>query len=47
VNVTLDDSSTWTLTAATYISSFSGSPASVITNGYTLYVGGTALTGTN
>ena len=47
VNVTLDDSSTWTLTADTYISSFSGSPASVITNGYTLYVGGTALTGTN
>ena len=46
VNVTLDETSTWTLTADTYITSFSGSAENVIGNGFTLYVGGTALTGT-
>ena len=46
VNVTLDETSTWTLTADTYITSFSGSVENVIGNGFTLYVGGTALTGT-
>ena len=46
VNVTLDGSSTWTLTADTYISSFTGDAANVISNGYTLYVNGTALSGT-
>ena len=46
VSVTLDDSSTWTLTADSYITSFSGSAANVISNGYTLYVNGTALNGT-
>ncbi len=46
VAVTLDSTSTWTLTADTYISSFSGQAAHVISNGYTLYVNGTALTGT-
>ena len=46
VDVTLDDSSTWTLTADSYITSFTGNAANVITNGYTLYVNGTALTGT-
>ena len=46
VNVTLDDTSTWTLTADTYIASFSGNAENVISNGYTLYVAGTALTGT-
>ncbi len=47
VNVTLDSSSTWTLTADTYVTSFSGDASSVISNGYTLYVNGTALSGTN
>jgi ABC-type uncharacterized transport system permease subunit len=46
VNVTLDGSSTWTLTADTYVSTFTGDASSVISNGHTLYVGGTALTGT-
>jgi len=43
VNVTVDDTSVWTLTADTYISSFSGSLDQVVTNGYTLYVGGEAV----
>ena len=46
VNVTLDANSTWTLTADTYVTSFSGNAENVISNSYTLYVGGTALTGT-
>ena len=46
VNVTLDATSTWTLTGDTYITSFSGNAANVISNGYTLYVNGVALTGT-
>ena len=46
VSVTLDSTSKWVLTADTYISSFSGSAANVISNGYTLYVTGTALSGT-
>ena len=47
VSVTLDDSSTWTLTGDSYVTEFSGSAANVISNGYTLYVNGVALTGTN
>ena len=47
VSVTLDATSTWTLTADTYVTSFSGNAANVISNGYTLYVNGVALTGTN
>ena len=46
VNVTLDESSTWTLTGDTCISSFTGDASGVISNGYTLYVNGVALTGT-
>ena len=46
VNVSLDESSTWTLTADTYITSFSGSADSIVSNGYTLFVNGTALAGT-
>ena len=46
VNVTLDSSSTWTLTADSYVTSFSGNAANVKANGYTLYVNGTALSGT-
>ncbi len=47
VNVTLDSTSTWTLTADSYITSFTGDASQIITNGYTLYVNGTALEGTN
>ena len=46
VNVALDSTSTWTLTADTYITSFDGDASSIISNGYTLYVNGVALTGT-
>ena len=42
VNVTLDESSTWTLTADTYITAFIGDLANVIANGYTLYINGEA-----
>jgi len=46
VEVSLDGTSTWTLTADTYITSFEGDAANVIGNGYTLYVNGEALEGT-
>ena len=46
VSVTLDETSTWILTADTWISSFSGNAENVISNGHTLYVNGTALEGT-
>ena len=45
MNVTIDSTSTWTLTADTYITSFEGDAACVNGNGYTLYVNGTALEG--
>ena len=38
VNVTLDGTSTWTLTADAYVTSFTGSMDQVIANGYTLHV---------
>ena len=46
VHVVLDSSSTWSLTADTWITSFEGDAGSIISNGYTLYVNGTALEGT-
>lgn len=46
VAVKLDSTSTWTLTADTYITSFDGDASSVISNGFTLYVNGAALSGT-
>jgi len=46
VSVTLDSTSTWTLTADSYVTSFDGDAENVISNGYTLYVNGVALTGT-
>jgi hypothetical protein len=46
VNVTLDSTSTWALTGDAYITSFTGDAASIVSNGYTLYVNGVALTGT-
>ena len=45
VNVVLDSTSTWTLTADTYVTSFEGDAGSVTGNGYTLYVNGSALEG--
>ena len=46
VSVTLDSTSTWTLTGDSYVTEFNGDAANVISNGYTLYVNGTALSGT-
>lgn len=46
VSVTLDSTSTWTLTGDTYVTLFDGNAANIIANGYTLYVNGVALTGT-
>jgi hypothetical protein len=43
VSVSIDKSSTWTLTADTYITSFDGDMSNVNTNGYTLYVNGEAM----
>ena len=45
VSVTLDSTSTWTLTADTWIDAFEGDASRVTGNGYTLYVNGTALEG--
>ncbi|MCR5330648.1 MAG: hypothetical protein K6E62_05620, partial [Lachnospiraceae bacterium] len=47
VSVTLDSTSTWTLTGDSYVTEFNGDASNVISNGYTLYVNGVALTGTN
>ena len=46
VSVTLDAGSTWTLTGDSYVTEFNGDASNVISNGYTLYVNGVALTGT-
>ena len=46
VAVTLDSTSTWTLTGDSYVTEFNGDAANVISNGYILYVNGVALTGT-
>ena len=43
VGVSLDDTSTWTLTADSWITSFKGSLDQVDTNGFTLYVNGEAV----
>ena len=47
VSVTLDGSSTWTLTGDSWITEFNGDAANIISNGYTVYVNGAALSGTN
>ena len=47
VAVTLDDTSTWTLTQDSSIASFEGDAANVHANGHTLYVAGEALSGTS
>ena len=46
VSVTLDGGSTWTLTGDSYVTEFHGSASGVVSNGYTLFVNGVALTGT-
>ena len=46
VSVKLDSTSTWTLTADSYVTSFDGDASNVISNGYKLYVNGEELTGT-
>ena len=43
VSVTLDDTSTWTLTADTYITEFNGNLSRVNPNGFALYVNGEAV----
>ena len=43
VTVTLDATSTWTLTGDSYIDALNGDSANVNMNGYTLYVGGIAV----
>ena len=43
VHVVLDSTSTWTLTADTWITGFEGDVSNVIGNGYTLYVNGEAI----
>ena len=45
VSVTLDDSSTWTLTGDSYVTEFNGDAANIISNGYKLFVNGVALSG--
>ena len=47
VNVTLDDSSKWYLTGDTYVTTFDGDAANIISNGYTFYVNNVALDGTS
>ncbi len=44
LSVTIDSTSTWTLTADSYVTAFNGSMSNVVTNGHTLYVNGTAVT---
>ena len=47
VSVTLEAGSTWTLTGDSYVTEFNGDASQIISSGYTLYVNGVALTGTN
>lgn len=44
VAVTLEDGCTWSLTSDAYVTSFTGKTKDVETNGYTLYVNGSAVT---
>lgn len=44
VNVTLGSDCQWALTGDSYISSFTGDVSGITTNGYTVYVNGTAIT---
>ena len=42
--VTLEDEATWTLTDNAYLTAFTGRVGSIITNGFTVFVNGVALT---
>ncbi len=42
--VTLEDGAVWTLTGNAYLTAFSGHVSSIISNGYTVFVNGVALT---
>ena len=42
--VTLEEGATWTLTGNAYLSAFTGRVGDIITNGFTVYVNGVALT---
>ena len=44
VNVTIEDGCQWNLTGDCYITSFTGSVANIVTNGYAVYVNGVAIT---
>lgn len=44
VNVTLGSGCQWILTGDSYITSFTGDASNIVTNGYTVYVNGTAIT---
>ena len=46
VSVTLDETSSWSLTADSYITSFNGDASRITDNGYTHYVNGIPLAGT-
>lgn len=46
VSVTIDETSIWSLTADSYITSFNGDASRITDNGYTLYVNGIPLAGT-
>ncbi len=46
-NLVIDSNSTFTLTADSYVTSFKGDASNIIANGYSLYVNGVKLTGTN
>ncbi len=43
LSVTLDSTSTWTLTGDSYVTAFNGSLENIVANGYTLYVNGVAV----
>ena len=45
MNVTIEDGCQWILTGDCYITSFTGSVANIVTNGYAVYVNGVAITG--
>ena len=42
--VTLEEGATWTLTGNAYLSAFTGRVGDIVTNGFTVYVNGVALT---
>ena len=44
VSVTLGSDCQWVLTGDSYITSFTGDASQIVTNGYTVYVNGTAIT---